>query len=103
MVFALTEAVCLIVLPWAVGWIAMLRNPGFVYLNGLLMPPSWLAVVDLLGIFAAYAYYSLYKRISARIADGVPGYAFLDRIRLSLTLLSHTVILLIVLLVLKIR
>ncbi len=61
MVLALTEVVCLIVLPWTVGWIAMLRNPGFVYLNGLLMPPGWLAIVDLLGIFAAYAYFSLYS------------------------------------------
>lgn len=98
MVLAVTEAVCLIVLPWAFGWIEMLINPGRVYLNGLPMPPGWLASVDLIGIFAVYAYYSLYKRISARISDGVPGYAFLDRVRLSLTLLSHTVILLVILL-----
>ena len=103
MVFALAETFCLIALPWIFGWIEMLRNPGLVYPNGLPMPPGWLALVDLIGIFAAYAYYSLYRRMSSRIADGVPGYAFLDRLRLSLTLFSHTVILLIFLLVLKIR
>lgn len=103
MLFALAEIVCLIVVPWVFGWIQMLRNPGLVYLNGLPMPPGWLAVVDLVGIFAAYAYYSLYKRISARITEGVPGYAFLDRIRLSLTLLSHPVILLVFLLALGVR
>jgi hypothetical protein len=103
MVLALTEIICLIVLPWLLGWIEMLRNPGLVYLNGLPMSPGWLAIVDLIGIFAAYAYYSLYKRVSARISDGVPGYAFLDRVRLSLTLLSHTVILLVILLALEVR
>ncbi|MGA8528859.1 MAG: hypothetical protein WB622_04035 [Acidobacteriaceae bacterium] len=90
-------------LPWVFGWIELLRTPGRLYLNGLPMSPGWLAVVDLIGIFAAYAYYSLYKRISVRIADGVPGYAFLDRIRLSLTLLSHTLIVLVFLLALEIR
>jgi hypothetical protein len=103
LVFSLTETVCLIVLPWVFGWIELLRTPGRLYLNGLPMSPGWLAVVDLIGIFAAYAYYSLYKRISVRIADGVPGYAFLDRIRLSLTLLSHTLIVLVFLLALEIR
>jgi len=103
MVLALTETVCLIVLPWVVGWVEILRNPDVVYLNGLPMSPGWLASVDLIGIFVAYCFYSLYKRISARIADGVPGYAFLDRIRLTFTLLSHTVIVLVLLLALKIR
>ncbi|HEX3985981.1 MAG TPA: hypothetical protein VHX13_05150 [Acidobacteriaceae bacterium] len=103
MVLALTETVCLIVLPWVFGWIEMLRNPGLVYLNGLPMSPGWLAIADLIGIFVAYAYYSMYKRIGARISDGVPGYAFLDRVRLSLTLLSHTVIILVFLLALEIR
>jgi hypothetical protein len=103
MLLAMTETVCLIVLPWVFGWIAMLRNPGAVYLSGLPMSPGWLALVDLLGIFVVYAWYSLYKRISARITDGVPGYAFLDRVRLSFSLLSHTVIALIILLVIEIR
>jgi hypothetical protein len=103
MALALAETICLIALPWVFGWIEMLRNPSLVYLNGLPMSPGWLAVVDLFGVLAAYAYYSLYKRISSRINDGVPGYAFLDRIRLSLTLLSHTVIVLIILLALEIR
>jgi hypothetical protein len=103
MVLALAETVCLIALPWIFGWVQMLRNPDLVYMNGLPMSPGWLALVDLIGIFAAYAYYSLYRRISARIADGVPGYAFLDRIRLNLTLLSHTVILLVILLAFAIR
>ncbi|HEX3660021.1 MAG TPA: hypothetical protein VHU89_01235 [Acidobacteriaceae bacterium] len=96
MVLCLAEAVCLIVLPWVVGWVEMLINPGRVYLNGLPMPAGWLAAVDLIGIFAVYACYSLYKRISARISDGVPGYAFLDRVRLSLTLLSQTIIFLVI-------
>lgn len=103
MVLALTETVFLIVLPWVFGWIEMLRNPDLVYLNGLPMSPGWLAVVDLLGIFVAYCFYSLHRRISARIADGVPGYAFLDRIRLSFALLAHAVVVLVFLLALKIR
>lgn len=103
MVLALVETTGLIVLPWVLGWIDMLRNPDLVYRKGLPMPPGWLALVDLVGIFAVYAYYSLYKRISARIAEGVPGYAFLDRVRLSLTLLSHTVVVVIVLLAWTIR
>lgn len=103
MVLALGETVCLIVLPWVFGWIAMLRNPDRVYLSGLPMSPGWLAAVDLIGIFVAYCFFSVYKRISARIADGVPGYAFLDRIRLSFTLLSHAVVVLVILLAFKIR
>jgi len=103
MVLALTEAICLIVLPWVVGLIHLLRNPDLVYLNGLPMSPGWLAAVDLVGIFVAYSFYSLYKRISARIADGVPDYAFLDRVRLSFTLLSNTVVALVILLALKMR
>lgn len=103
MVLALAETVSLIVLPWVFGWIEILRNRDLVYLNGLPMSPGWLAAVDLIGIFVAYCFYSLYKRISARIADGVPGYAFLDRIRLSFSLLSHAVVFLVLLLALKIR
>jgi hypothetical protein len=103
LVLGLTETIGLIVLPWLLGWVDMLRNPDVVYLKGLPMSPGWLAVADFLGIFAAYAYYSLYRRISYRITEGVPGYAFLDRIRLSFSLLPHTVIALVVVLVLKIR
>lgn len=103
MLLALTEIICLIVLPWLVGWIEMLRNPDLLYLNRLPMAPGWLAMADLIGIFAAYTYYSLYKRISARISDGVPGYPFLDRVRLSLTMLPHPVIVLVILLAIMIR
>ncbi len=103
MVLSLAETICLIVLPWILGWTEMIRNPDMAYLKDLPMSPGWLAVVDFIGIFAAYAYYSLYKRISARIAEGMPGYAFLDRVRLRLTLLSHTVLILVIFLVLKIR
>lgn len=103
MLLALTETVCLIVLPWIFGWIAMLRNPGAVYLSGLPMSPGWLALVDMVGILVVYAWYSLYKRISARISDGVPGYAFLDRVRLIFSLLAQTVIALIILLAIEIR
>lgn len=97
------ETVGLLVAPWIIGWVGMLRSPGLAYLNDLPMSPGWLAFIDLLGVFAVYAYYSLYKRISAKIADGVPGYAFLDRIRLSSTLLAHTVIAMVILIVLKMR
>lgn len=103
MLLALIETVALLLSPWVIGWVGMLRNPDLDYGTGLPMSPGWLAFVDLLGIFAAYAYYSLYKRISAKINDGVPGYAFLDRVRLISTLLAHTVIALVILIVLKIR
>ena len=65
--------------------------------------PGWLAVIDLLSILLAYAWFWLYRRLSAKIAEGAPGYPFLDRIRLTLSLLAQNVLALVILVAIKVR
>jgi hypothetical protein len=51
----------------------------------------------------AYAWFWLYRRLSAKIAEGTPGYPFLDRIRLTLSLLAQNVLALVILIAVKVR
>jgi hypothetical protein len=67
------------------------------------MSPGWLAFIDFLGIMLAYGWYALYRRLGAKIAEGVPGYPFLDRIRLTMSLLAQNVLALVILIALKVR
>lgn len=103
MVLALVEAACLVISPWLIGWIAISHHPGHLYSTDLPIPPSWLAIIDLLGIILAYAWFSLYRRLGAKIAEGAPGYPFLDRIRLTLSLLAQNVLALVILIAIKVR
>jgi len=101
MALALVEAAALVISPWMLGWIALLRHPGHLYARDLPASPGWLALIDLVGIFLAYAWFSLYRRLSAKIAEGVPGYPFLDRIRLTVSLLAQNVLALVILIAIK--
>ena len=103
MVLALVEAAALVVAPWLIGWIAVRNHPGHLYASDLPVPPGWLAIIDLIGILVAYAWFSLYRRIGAKIADGAPGYPFLDRIRLTVSLLAQNVLALVILIAIKVR
>lgn len=103
MVLALAEAASLVVFPWVLGWIAVLHHPGRLFASDLPVSPGWLAIIDLVGIILAYAWFSLYRRLSQRIAEGVPGYPFLDRIRLTITLLAQNVLALVILIAIKVR
>jgi len=103
MVLALVEVAGLVIAPWLIGWIGILHHPGHVYSTDLPIAPGWLACIDFLGIVLAYAWLSLYRRIGAKIADGVPGYPFLDRVRLSLSVLAQGVVVLMILIAIKVR
>jgi hypothetical protein len=103
MVLALAEAAALVVFPWFLGWIAVRNHPGRLYASDLPISPGWLAVIDLLGILLAYAWFSLYRRLSVKIAEGAPGYPFLDRIRLTLSLLAQNLLALVILIAIKVR
>lgn len=103
MVLALVESAALVISPWLLGWIASLHHPGHIYSTDLPVAPSWLAIIDLLGIILAYAWLSLYRRLSAKIAEGAPGYPFLDRIRLTMALLAQNVLALVILIAIKVR
>jgi hypothetical protein len=103
MVLALIEAAALVISPWMLGWIALLRHPGHLYGTDLPVSPGWLVVIDLVGIFLVYAWLSLYRRLSAKIAEGVPGYPFLDRIRLTMSFLAQNVLALVLLIAIKVR
>lgn len=67
------------------------------------MSPFWLALIDMIGIVLAYSWYSLYRRLSVKIAAGAPGFAFLDRVRLSVVLMAQTAAALLILIALRIR
>jgi hypothetical protein len=103
MVLALVEAAALVISPWVLGWIAILHHPGRLYASDLPISPGWLAFIDFLGITLAYAWFSLYRRLGAKIGEGAPGYPFLDRIRLSLSLLAQNVLALVILIAIKVR
>jgi hypothetical protein len=103
MTLALVEAAGLVISPWILGWIAILHHPGRIYAGYLRIAPGWLAAIDFLGITLAYAWFSLYRRLGAKIAEGVPGYAFLDRIRLSMSILVQNVLVLVALVAIKVR
>ena len=103
MVLALAEAAALVVFPWLVGWIAVRNHPGRLYASDLPISPGWLAVIDLLGILLAYGWFSLYRRLGLKIAEGLPGYPFLDRIRLTIALLAQNVLALVILIAIKVR
>jgi hypothetical protein len=103
MVLALVEAASLVISPWILGWIAILHHRGRVLAGDLPVSPGWLAVIDFLGIILAYAWFSLYRRLSAKIAEGAPGYPFLDRIRLTISLLAQNVLALVILIAIKVR
>jgi hypothetical protein len=103
MVLALVEAAGLVAFPWLVGWVAVRHHPGRLYASDLPLSPGWLAFIDLLGILLAYAWFALYRRLGAKIAEGVPGYPFLDRIRLTITLLAQNVLALVILIAIKVR
>jgi hypothetical protein len=100
---ALAEVAGLIVAPWLTGWIALHYHPAASYTNVLPASPGWLALIDGVGVLLAWSWYSLYRRLSAKIAAGAPGFAFLDRIRLSLVLMAQTMIALVILIAIKIR
>ncbi|HEY1499476.1 MAG TPA: hypothetical protein VGF88_07875 [Acidobacteriaceae bacterium] len=103
MVLALMEAAGLVIAPWLLGWIAILHHPGRIYATDLPVPPGWLAFIDLLGIILAYAWFSLYRRLGTKIAEGAAGYPFLDRIRLTMSLLAQNVLALVILIAIKVR
>jgi hypothetical protein len=103
MFLALVEAAALVISPWLLGWMAILHHHGRLYARDLPMSPGWLAFIDFLGIMLAYGWYSLYRRLGAKIAEGVPGYPFLDRIRLTMSLLAQNVLALVILIALKVR
>jgi hypothetical protein len=103
MALALVEAAGLVISPWVLGWIGVLHHPGRLYASDLPISPGWLAVIDFLGIILAYAWFSMYRRLGAKIAEGVPGYPFLDRIRLTMTLLAQNVLALVILIAIKVR
>ncbi|HEX4311366.1 MAG TPA: hypothetical protein VHZ25_15140 [Acidobacteriaceae bacterium] len=103
MVLALLEAAALVISPWLLGWIAILHHPGRIYASDLPVSPGWLALIDLLGIILAYAWFSLYRRLGTKIAEGAPGYPFLDRIRLTMSLLAQNVLALVILIAIKVR
>ena len=103
MVLALVEAAALVISPWLLGWIAILHHPGRIYASDLPVSPGWLALIDLLGIILAYAWFSLYRRLGAKIAEGAPGYPFLDRIRLTMSLLAQNMLALVILIAIKVR
>jgi len=103
MVLALVEGGALVIAPWMLGWMASLHHHGHLFSTDLPIAPGWLAAIDLLGILLAYAWLSLYRRLSAKIAEGAPGYPFLDRIRLTITLLAQNVLALVILIAIKLR
>jgi hypothetical protein len=103
MVLALVEGAGLVIAPWMLGWIAILHHPGHLYASDLPVSPGWLAFIDLVGILLAYAWFSLYRRLSVKIAEGAPGYPFLDRIRLTIAMLAQNVLALVLLVAIKVR
>ena len=103
MVLALVEGAALVIAPWMLGWIAILHHPGRVYASDLPVSPVWLAFIDLVGILLAYGWFSLYRRLSVKIAEGSAGYPFLDRIRLTIALLAQNMLALVILVAIKIR
>lgn len=103
MSLALAEVAALIVAPWLTAWISLRYHPAASYTNVLPASPGWLALIDGVGIILGWSWYSLYRRLSAKIAAGAPGFAFLDRIRLSLVLIAQTVIALVILVAIKVR
>lgn len=103
MVLALVEGAGLVIAPWMLGWIAILHHPGRLYASDLPVSPGWLACIDLLGILLGYGWFSLYRRLSAKIAEGVSGYPFLDRMRLTVALLAQNMLALVILVAIKVR
>ena len=103
MVLALVEGAGLVVFPWMLGWFAILHHPGRLYGSDLPIAPGWLASIDLLSILLAYAWFSLYRRLGAKIAEGVPGYPFLDRVRLTMSMLAQNVLVLVILIAINVR
>jgi hypothetical protein len=103
MTLALIESAALVISPWVIGLVSSWHHPGGILSTDLPIAPGWLVVIDLLGIVLAYAWYALYRRLSARIADGAPGYPFLDRIRLTMALLAQNVLALIILIAIEVR
>ncbi len=103
MFLAMVEGAALVISPWVMGWLSSLHHPGHMDSTDLPIAPSWLAIIDLLGIILAYAWFSLYRRLSVRIAEGAPGYPFLDRIRLTMSLLAQNVLALVILIAIKVR
>lgn len=103
MFLAVVEAGGLIVFPWILRLITMRHPQVHVYARALPMSPFWLALIDLIGIVLAYSWYSLYRRLSAKISAGAPGFAFLDRVRLSVVLMAQTAAALLILIALRVR
>jgi hypothetical protein len=103
MILALVEAAGLIIFPWLIRWITTRHPPAEIYARALPMSPFWLALIDFLGVILAYSWYSLYRRLSTKISAGAPGYAFLDRVRLSIVLMAQTASALLILIALRVR
>jgi hypothetical protein len=61
---------------------------------------TWLAFVDVLGVAFALSFYTLYKRLSARIVVGGADAVFMDNIRYRVASLGQGVIALLLILVL---
>jgi hypothetical protein len=74
------QGLMLLVLPWVVA-LSSLHHHGRGSHSGVPIPFFRLGTLDVLGIFSAFSFRTLWKRLSVRIAEGGADARFLDGVR----------------------
>jgi hypothetical protein len=83
-VLCLAEMSSLIAFPWIIPSFSLIRHPSLSYYRLLPVAPGRLVLFDFMGLSFAAIFVSIYRRLSARIAEGAAESKFLDGIRLNM-------------------
>jgi hypothetical protein len=79
----LIGSACLIAFPWILGLISAHHQLRY-SVNAFPHSSARLVLLDFWGVLLASSYYSIYRRLSARISEGGPESPFLDLLRFTL-------------------
>jgi hypothetical protein len=99
----LAELFGFLVFPWVGPWLTLIHHPTLSYARLLRISPGWLVLIDLLGLTLAISMITIYRRLSAKIAEGAAESAFLDRIRVQMVTFTHAGFALLFLIAINIR
>jgi len=92
----LVGSAVLIVGPWVLKSIST-SHAEYPHTRIHVSPTFLLVEIDALGAIFAFVYYTIYKRLSARIVEGGPESNFLDGIRLSVATLGFGALIVVIL------
>jgi hypothetical protein len=97
----LVLAVCVLLFPWLLAGIVEVHHPDRSFRSALPMSITWLSFLDVLGLVPMWSYYTLYRRLSARIAAGGSDAAFLDKVRFQVATLVQSLMTLLILILMR--